>query len=149
MRRLPALMAMVLFSSTYSAASMAMRHRARVLILDIKIPPSVPAVRRTEESPFMRQRDAGHTLRFPFRPESNSPSFRHCGQLSLPVDTCVPTLPVGSHYTYFSENSKSGEPRKNIQKRIQESVAHATHPRLFLRYNATKAHGRRAKCCER
>ena len=35
----------------------------------------------------MRQRDAGHTLRFPFRPESNSPSLRH-------FDTRVPTLPL-------------------------------------------------------
>ena len=43
----------------------------------------------------MRQRDAEHTLQgtVPFRPESNSPSFRHCGQLSPSIDTCVPTLP--------------------------------------------------------
>lgn len=125
-RRFPALMATVLFSNTYSAASMATRHRARVFHLDIKIPPSDTAVCRTEESPLMRQRDAEHTLRSPFRPESNSPSSRHCGQPSAPVDTCVPTLPVDFYYTGFSENSKSGSSRKNIQKESKK-VLQAQH----------------------
>ena len=61
----------------------------------------------------MRQRDAEHTLRFPFRPESNSPSSRHCGRPQPPVDTCVPTLPVKLYYTGFSENDKSYGFRKN------------------------------------